>query len=85
MTTLSRVDLQKIEKYWFEHEHNKRQLRFREWELLHPFSETDINIGVGKSNRISNITEQKAIALSEDKLCQNLIRPHFRSVAFYNM
>lgn len=72
LTALSRLDIQKIEKYWIDHEHNKRQLKFREWELLHPFSETDTNIGGGKSNKISNITEQKAVALAEDKLYQNL-------------
>lgn len=47
-------------------------MKFREWELLHPFSETDKNIGRGKSNKINNITEQKAVALAEDKLYQNL-------------
>lgn len=71
MTALSRLDIQKIRNIGLTM-NNKRQLKFREWELLHPFSETDKNIGRGKSNKINNITEQKAVALAEDKLYQNL-------------
>lgn len=72
MTTLSRVDIKKIEDYWINHKENKRQMRLRELELLHPESETDTNIGGGKSNKISDSTGRKAIVLAEDSRYQHL-------------
>lgn len=71
MTTLSRLDIQKIEKYWINHDLNKKQLRYLEWELLNPHNPEDMNITV-KSNKIGNITQSKAIILAEDKKYQNL-------------
>ena len=68
----SRQDIQKLEDYWINLEEYKKQLKYREWELLNPHQAEDTNIGGGKSNRISNTTEQKALTLSEDKLYQNL-------------
>lgn len=71
MTTLTRIDIQKIEEYWMYHETNKKQLKFREWELLNPHKETEVDTGIS-SGGISNTTQQKAFLLVEDKLYQNL-------------
>ncbi|WP_157804401.1 hypothetical protein [Lysinibacillus xylanilyticus] len=43
-----------IEEYWSDLDGLKKQLRYREWELLNAYQETDINIGGGKANRISD-------------------------------
>ena len=72
LTTLSRLEIQQIERYWITHEENRKQLRYMEWELLNPHNETDTNIGGGKSNKISNPTERKAIILAENKKYSNL-------------
>jgi RinA family phage transcriptional activator len=69
---LSRIDIQKIEEFWLNHKENKKQLKFREWELLNPSQEQDENIGGSSSGFISNPTERNAIRLLEDKLYQNL-------------
>lgn len=71
-TALSRNDIQKIEQFWINHKENKRQLKLREWELLHPVAEYEENIGSSSSGFISNPTERNAIKLLEDKLYQNL-------------
>lgn len=71
MTTLTRIDIQKIEEYWMNHEANKKQLKFREWELLNPHKETEVDTGISGGG-ISNTTQQKAFLLVEDKLYQNL-------------
>lgn len=72
MNKLSRLDIQKIEQYWINHQDNKRKLKYREWEILNPFEESDMNTGGGRSNKISMPTENKAILLASDKLYQNL-------------
>lgn len=72
MPTLSRSDIQIIERYWMEFDDYKKKLKYREWELLNEHIETDTNIGGGRSNKISNPTERKAIILAEDKLYQKL-------------
>lgn len=36
MPTLSRSDIQTIERYWIELEQYRKKLKYREWELLHP-------------------------------------------------
>lgn len=69
---LSRIDIQKIEEFWQNHKENKKQLKFREWELLNPSQELDENIGGSSSGYISNPTERNAVRLLEDKLYQNL-------------
>ena len=69
---LSRTDIQKLEEFWANHNDNKKQLKFREWELLNPSQEVDENIGGSSSGYISNPTERNAIRLLEDKLYQNL-------------
>lgn len=71
MTTLSRIDIQKIEEYWSNHETNKKQLKYREWELLTPYKDEEVATGIS-SGGISKTTERKALALVEDKLYQNL-------------
>ena len=72
MTKFSEVDLKKIESYWVNIEKLKKDLRFREWELLHPSHEEDNNIGGGRSSKISDPTAQRAMALAEDRQYQNL-------------
>ncbi|WP_107923475.1 DUF722 domain-containing protein [Lysinibacillus parviboronicapiens] len=61
-----------IEEYWSDLDGLKKQLRYREWELLNAYQETDTNIGGGKANRISDTTGNKAIILAEDKNYQYL-------------
>ena len=72
MPTLSRSDIQIIERYWMQFDDYKKKLKYREWELLNEHKETDTNMGGGRSNNISNPTERKAILLAEDKLYQKL-------------
>lgn len=72
LTALSRLEIQQIERYWITHEENRKQLRYLEWELLNPHNEADTNIGGGKSNKISNPTERKAIILADNKKYSNL-------------
>ena len=50
----------------------KKDLKFREWELLHQHKEQDENIGGGKSSNTSDTTFMKANALVEDKVYNNL-------------
>lgn len=72
MNKLSRLDIHKIEHYWINHNDNKRQLKYREWELLNPHNELDMNTGGGRSGKISMPTENKAVLLAGDKRYQNL-------------
>ncbi|MEK5207497.1 transcriptional regulator [Psychrobacillus sp. FSL H8-0510] len=72
MNKLSRLDIQKIEYYWINHNDNKRQLKYREWELLNPHNDMEMNTGGGRSGKISMPTENKAVLLASDKLYQNL-------------
>jgi len=65
-------DLKKLESYWTDINKLKKDLRYREWELLNPHQEQDSNIGGGKSGKISDTTFQKATALLEDKQYNNL-------------
>lgn len=74
MSKLSRNDIQKLEDYWINLNEYKKQLQFREWELLNPYKETDTNIGGGRSNNTSDTTGHKAMILVEDTLYQNLKR-----------
>lgn len=72
-TTLNKHDIQKLEEFWSKHKENKRQLKFREFEILSPYQEdTDENAGIKASYGISNPTERNAMLLTEDKLYQNL-------------
>lgn len=72
MSKLSAVQNKTIEEYWSGLDDLKKQLRYREWELLNAYQETDTNIGGGKANRISDTTGNKAIILAEDKNYQHL-------------
>lgn len=65
MPTLSRSDIQTIERYWIELEQNKKKLKYREWELLHPHNEGGEIVG-GRSNTISDTTAKKAMLLAND-------------------
>ena len=72
MRKFEKADLEKIEGYWINFEKLKKDMRYREWELLNPHQETDSNIGGGKSSSISDTTGNRAIILAEDKEYQNL-------------
>ena len=72
MRKMERLDIQKIESYWINHDENKKRLKYREWELLHSrHNADDLNANL-RGNRISNPTEQKAAALTNDELYRNL-------------
>lgn len=72
-TALNRHDIQKLEEFWSKHKENKRQLKFREFEILSPHQEhTDVNSDIKEAYGISNPTERKAMLLIQDKLYQNL-------------
>lgn len=71
---LSRYDIQKLEDYWINLQQYKKDLKYREWELLNAHQEVDANIGGGKANRISDTTGNKAIILAGDMKYQNLKR-----------
>lgn len=69
---MNEYDLKKIESYWIDIERLKKDLRYREWELLNPHQEQDTNIGGGRGGNISDTTFQKATTLLEDRQYQNL-------------
>lgn len=64
---LQDYEVKKLEDYWKNIEEYKKKMRFREWELLHPHVEEDINMGGGKSNKTSDSTANKAMILAEDE------------------
>ncbi|MEY9980379.1 hypothetical protein [Lysinibacillus sp. RC79] len=73
MPTLSRSEIQNIEKYWIEYEQYKKKLQYREWELLHPHNQGGEMVG-GRSKTISDTTAKKAMVLANDAYYQNLKR-----------
>ena len=72
MSKLTVAQSKTIEEYWSDIPSLKRQLDFREWELLHQYKEQDTNIGGGRSSNISDTTGQKAMLLMEDERYQYL-------------
>lgn len=72
MSKFNDADLKKLEGYWSNLEQLKKDMRYREWELFHPYQETDTNVGGGRSNHTSDTTGNRAILLAEDKEYQNL-------------
>lgn len=72
MSKITAAQNKTIEEYWASLDSLKKQLKYREWELLNAYKETDTNIGGGKANRISDTTGNKAILLAEDKNYQHL-------------
>lgn len=72
MNKLAKYEIEKLEDYWKNIDDYKKQMKFREWELLHPLVEEDTNVGGGRSNKTSDTTGNKAIILAEDKLYQKL-------------
>lgn len=72
MTKFNDADLKKIEGYWINLDKLKKDLKFREWELLHQWKEQDENQGGGRSGHTSDTTFAKAAALVEDKTYNNL-------------
>lgn len=71
MTKLSPVQNKTIEEFWMNIDDYRKQLKFREWELLENKND-DTNIGGGKSNQTSDTTAKKAIILAEDTRYQHL-------------
>ena len=72
MSKFNDADLKKLEGYWSNLEQLKKDMRYREWELLHPYQETDANVGGSRSNHTSDTTGNRATLLAEDKEYQNL-------------
>lgn len=68
---LSLAQSKTIEEYWVNINDYRKQLKFREWELLEPYREQDTNIGGGKANTISDTTANKAMILLQDERYQN--------------
>lgn len=71
MTKLSSVQNKTIEEFWMNIDDYRKQLKFREWELLENKND-DTNVGGGKSNQTSDTTAKKAIILAEDTRYQHL-------------
>lgn len=69
---LSPAQSKTIEEYWININDYRKQLKFREWELLEPYREQDTNIGGGKANTISDTTANKAMILLQDERYQNV-------------
>ena len=73
MKKLSDAQCKLIEEYWTDIDEYRKNLKFREWELMdNPI--TDTNTGGGKANTISDPTARKAILLAEDERYQNIKR-----------
>lgn len=72
MSKLTRYDIQKLEDYWINISKYKKELKFREWELLNPH-QAEEQVG-SRSGKISDTTGNRAIMLVEDAVYQNLQR-----------
>lgn len=70
MSKLSTVQNKTIEEYWYNINEYKRQLRFREFELLNPYNEFEM-VG-GRSGKITDTTGSRAMLLVEDKKYQHI-------------
>lgn len=69
---LNRDDYRKLEKYWCNVSQLKKELKYREWELLYN-ENTDENVGGGRSGFISKPVEQETIKKLSDKRYNNLL------------
>lgn len=70
MSKLSAVQNKTIEEFWMNIDDYRKQLKFREWELLNPHQEHE-QVG-SRGNKISDTTGNRAIILAEDKNYQYL-------------
>lgn len=70
MTKLSAVQNKAIEEFWANTDDYRKQLKFREWELLNPHQEQE-QVGSRGSN-VSDTTGNRAMRLIEDKNYQHL-------------
>lgn len=68
---LSLAQSKTIEEYWININDYRKQLKFREWELLEPYRDQDANVGGGKANTISDTTANRAMILLQDERYQN--------------
>ena len=70
---LEKYDIQKLESYWIYKNQLKKELKFREQELLEPYLEEDINSTI-KGSKTSDLTQNKALLLASDDKYQNIKR-----------
>lgn len=70
MSKLTRYDIQKLEDYWINLSKYKKELKFREWELLNPH-QAEEQVG-SRSGKISDTTGNRALLLVSDGRYQSL-------------
>lgn len=70
MAKLTPVQNKTIEEFWSGLDELRKQLKFREWELLNPHQEHE-QVG-SRGNKISDTTGNRAILLAEDDRYQHL-------------
>lgn len=70
---LNRNDIKKLEDLWIKQKDNKKNIEFREWELMSKNND-DENYGGGVNSvrTITKPTEDLAVRLQSDDLYQNL-------------
>lgn len=76
MRKLTTVQNKTIEEFWVNIDDYRKQLKFREWELLTPHNEEAMSVSV-KSHKITDTTGNKAIILVKDaryQYLQNVIK-----------
>lgn len=70
MTKLSSAQCKTIEEFWINIKDYEKQLKFREWELLHPYQETESS--KVQNGQVTKPTENKAMILMQDERYQFL-------------
>ncbi len=70
MSKLSTVQNKTIEEFWYNINDYRKQLKFREWELLNPHNEYEM-VG-SRSGKISDTTGNRAALLLQDAKYQHL-------------
>lgn len=70
MSKLSTVQNKTIEEFWYNIDDYRKRLKFREWELLNPYNETEM-VG-GRNGKISDTTGNRAMLLAGDANYQHL-------------
>lgn len=70
MSKLTSAQCKTIEEFWVNIQDYKKQLKFREWELLHPYQETESS--KVQNGQVTKPTENKAMILMQDERYQFL-------------
>lgn len=70
MSKLTSAQSKTIEEFWTNIQDYKKQLKFREWELLHPYQESETP--KTQNTQVTKPTENKAIILTQDERYQFL-------------